>query len=509
VRKPRTVIAGAAAIITLLASTLLGAPASAGNSPATDAALENVVMQWNATMLEAVRTGTIGPPMVARALAIVNTCMFDSWAPYTVKAVGTQLGGDLRRPPAERTLANKNKAISYGAYMAAKDLYPASTQLFTDLMLSFGYDPADTSTDTTTPQGIGNVSCDTVLDYRHQDGSNQLGDEPGTPVPGTAYADYTGYVAANDPMDIALPLDPATIHNPNKWQPLTFVDATGTTVTQKWMVPHWYLVEPFALISSDQFQGPIPPAKYGTKKFRQQARDLIDVSANLTDEQKMISEYWSDGPKSETPPGHWNLLAQRVEARDGFNVNTQTGVDHSVKLFFALTNAVFDASIVSWDNKRSFDSIRPISAVRYLFMDRTIRSWGGPYEGTVEMDGSEWYPYQPTTFPTPPFASYSSGHSTFSAAAAEILRIATGSDYFGYSTVIPAGSSKIEPGLTPLRDLTFYWSTFKDAAADAGISRRYGGIHFWQDDFDSQEDGTLLAQQAWNKALMYFKGTAP
>jgi uncharacterized protein DUF6851 len=140
----------------------------------------SIVLTWNEALLQGVRESTIGPPMVARALAIAHTCMFDAWAGYDRKAVGTQLGGFLRRPERERTVDNKEKAISFAAYRAAVDLFPNSrSTVFDPLMASLGYDPSNTTTDTSVPAGIGNVACQAVLDYRHHDGSNQLGDEPG------------------------------------------------------------------------------------------------------------------------------------------------------------------------------------------------------------------------------------------------------------------------------------------------------------------------------------------
>src|ERR1700747_2964336 len=84
----------------------------------------NVVIQWNNAVLQGVRDSKIGPPMVARALAIIHTCIFDAWAAYDKRAVGTQLGGTLRRPKAERTAANRAKAISFAAYRAGVDLFP-------------------------------------------------------------------------------------------------------------------------------------------------------------------------------------------------------------------------------------------------------------------------------------------------------------------------------------------------------------------------------------------------
>jgi hypothetical protein len=124
------------------------------------------------------------------------------------------------------------------------------------------------------------------------------------------------------------------------------------------------------------------------------------------------------------------------------------------------------------------------------------------------MLGEQWLPYQPTTFPTPPFPEYSSGHSNFSAAGAEILKQFTGSDRFDGSATFPAGSSRIEPGLTPANDLTLTWPTFTDAANQAGISRRYGGIHFQQGDLDARQTGQKAAQGCWQKAQTYINGTA-
>ena len=135
-------------------------------------------------------------------------------------------------------------------------------------------------------------------------------------------------------------------------------------------------------------------------------------------------------------------------------------------------------------------------------------AWAGPHRGTRLISGEDWFPYQPTTFPTPPFPEYSSGHSTFSAAGAEILRLFTNSDRFGSSVTLPAGSSRTEPGTTPARDLTLSWATFSQAADQAGISRRFGGIHFEQGDLDGRSAGRMVARMAWDKAQSYFDGAA-
>jgi len=216
----------------------------------------------------------------------------------------------------------------------------------------------------------------------------------------------------------------------------------------------------------------------------------------------MIAEYWANGPGTELPPGHGDLFAQFVSVRDHHTV------DDDAKMFFALTAAIHDAGIAAWDAKRVFDSVRPVTAIPFLFHGQTIMSWGGPYMGTVAMDGGNWMPCQPSTFPTPPFPEWISGHSTFSAAGAEILRRWTHSDNFGACVTFEPRTSMIEPGVTPSSPISLHWATFTDAANQAGISRRYGGIHFEIGDLVGRVTGRLVAAQAWVKALTYFRGAA-
>lgn len=138
----------------------------------------------------------------------------------------------------------------------------------------------------------------------------------------------------------------------------------------------------------------------------------------------MIAEFWADGPRTESPPSHWNQLAHGVAERDGHTV------DDDAKMYFALTGALLDAGIATWEAKRFYDYIRPASAIRDKYYGELVRAWGGPDQGTQEILGQNWRPYQNVTFVTPPFAEYVSGHSTFSASAAEVLTRFTGSPTF-------------------------------------------------------------------------------
>ncbi|MDQ6664667.1 MAG: phosphatase PAP2 family protein [Acidobacteriota bacterium] len=448
----------------------------------------NMVIQWDNAALQAIRDTHPGPPMVARALAIVHTCIFDAWAAYDDTAVGTTFGGGLRRPASQRTLDNKNQSISYAAYNALVDLYPSQKSDFDALMKSLGYDPSNKSVDLSTAAGVGNVAAQAVLEFRHRDGSNQLGDlHPG------AYSDYTGYAPVNDPDHI---------NDPGRWQPLRVSDGNGGFVIQTCIAPHWGNVIPFALTSGSQFRPTAGPDIAKDTGYVAETEEVIYYNAHLTDRQKVIAEYWADGPKSELPPGHWCLFAQFVALRDN------QSVDETAKMFFAMTNAILDASIVAWDAKRVYDSVRPVTAVHYLKQGKRIMAWAGPGLGTQEINGEDWQPYQAATVVTPPFPEYLSGHSMFSAAGAEVLKSFTGSNILGASYTQPAGTSRVEPGLVPAEDVVLTWPTFAEAADEAGISRRYGGIHFIDADLDSRIIGKAVGAQAWKKAMKHFNGTA-
>jgi hypothetical protein len=479
----------------LLASLLFSVPSTLATDSRPNA---NLITRWNDSALRGVRDSKLNAPIVSRVLAVLHTCMYDGWAAYDERSMGTQLGGALRRPWAERTSVNKERAISYAAYRALSDALPVDTEtVYKPLMKELGFDPGDNSTDIETPTGVGNVACAAVLEYRHHDKSNQLGD-----MAQGAYSDWSEYKTANSPAAVPAGYLDVKALNPDHWQPLSYIDAGGNMVVQKFAAAQWCFVTPFAMKSGEELRKVVEPgpALYGSAEFQEQAEDLVAISAGLTDQQKMIAEYWLDGPKSVQPPGHWMLLAQYVSERDHHTL------DEDVKMYFALSNALLDAGIAAWDAKRTYDSVRPVMAIEMLFKGKTIRAWGGPGKGTVEMDGSQWIPYQLATAPTPPFPDYVSGHSTYSAAAARILQLWTGSDRFGYSVTLAKSSSKIEPGITPREPVTLSWETFTAAADEAGMSRRYGGIHFRRADLAGRALGRAVADKVWARASEYFDG---
>jgi hypothetical protein len=279
-----------------------------------------------------------------------------------------------------------------------------------------------------------------------------------------------------------------------------------------------------------------------------------------------MAEFWADGPNSETPPGHWNVLANLVS--DELSPNLRIGgkgssVDRlqwDVKLYLALNGAVHDAAIAAWGLKGDYDSVRPISMIRYMgglgqssdpagpsynkeglplvpglievvtsessapgqrhsdlaghVGEIAIRAWAGnPINPKTQIGGvkwilaANWVPYQLATFVTPAFPAWVSGHSTFSRAAAEVLVGFTGSEYFpggvsGYT--IKAGSLKFEAG--PTTDIRLEWATYYDAADQAGQSRLWGGIHIQADDFTGRQIGSQCGKTAWTLAQGYYNG---
>ncbi|MEO1372793.1 MAG: vanadium-dependent haloperoxidase, partial [Cyanobacteria bacterium J06635_10] len=423
-----------------------------------------ISVRWDRVVQEAAsNTSPTGPTIASRAYAIMHTAMFDAWSAYDPQAISTQLDDDLQRPASENTEANKSEAMSYAAYRVLTDLFPHQTHIFDELMCELGLDPHNTTTDTSTAAGIGNVMAAELLEFRRQDGSNQLGDNPNGTL-GERYSDITGYEPVNTPeqrVDI------------ERWLPeLVPIDAEpGDEIRiQEFLTPQWGSVIPFGLESGSQFRPEAPKpfllvdgdvnlaektitledgsvldidksliGDVINPEFIAQTEEVVNISANLNDEQKLIAEFWEDGGGTPFPPGTWMTFGQFVSARDN------NSLDEDAQLFFALGNAVFDAGIATWDTKLFYDYIRPIGAVRELgelgligeFNEElggfAIDAWT-PENGTQTILATEFLTYQtPGGDPSPPFPDYVSGHSTFSAAGAEILQLFTGSDEFGAS----------------------------------------------------------------------------
>lgn len=429
------------------------------------------------------------PTILSRTMAMWATAAYDAWAAYDDKAVGSRLGGSLRRPAAERTQANKEKAISHASYRVLVFVYPEAKEYLAGEMKKLGFDSANESLDPATPEGVGHLAANAVIEYRKHDGANQLGDEIGGD--GKPYSDYTYYRPVNPPDKIL---------DPDRWQPITFTKPDGTKFTPGFLTPHWYRVKPFLLETSAQFRpGPPPTTKTDPEKLRQDADQVLAYNKNLTNQQKAVVEFMRDGPRSTGQSGHWLRFAQDVSRRD------KQSLDQDIKLYFAVANVAFDAFISCWETKRFYDSSRPWTLIHYYYKGQKITCWAGVEGGTCEKFGEEWCPYSPQTFITPPFPGYTSGHATVSGACAKTIELFTGSDKFGFAerrrhcelTEKAAGDMMV-------LDLP----TWSGTAEMAALSRALGGYHIPTDNNVGLEVGRKIATWSWPKYQEYFNGTA-
>lgn len=443
------------------------------------------------------------PTILARAMSMVLTSAYDAWAAYDPKANGTRLGATLRRPAKERTQKNKELAIAQAAMRALLDLYPEDKDWILEQSKAAGADPAFTGTDPSTAFGVGNAAAEAVISWRHHDGANQLGDEPGSN--GKPYSDYTYYRPQNRPDAIV---------DPTRWTPIPFKDAQGNIILPGFLTPHWYRVKPIAIERSDQFR-PAPPPEWGSKALEADVKECVDVNGKLTLEQKAIVEFMRDGPRSTGQSGHWLRFAMDVSRRD------RLSLDQDVKLFFSVAAIVHDAFLTSWDAKRFYDTSRPYWWVRQYYPDKKILGWAGPGKGVAMVASKDWLPYSPASFVTPPFPGYTSGHATASAAAARILTLFTGSDIFGAVAIRQAGALTEEAfttaqmqasegtaaaGLPESKEVRLLLPTFTATAEMAAISRLWGGYHIRTDNEAGLAVGRKVADYSWPKYEALFNG---
>lgn len=217
-------------------------------------------------------------------------------------------------------------------------------------------------------------------------------------------------------------------------------------------------------------------------EFIAQAERLIDISANLTDRQKLIAEFWEDGPGTGFPPGSWMEFGRY--ASELYDHTRQ----EDVRMFFGIGQALLSASVGSWDLKVETDYARPVTAIRELSRLGLLndedpsqegvqfRAYSRELQGTDLITGTSWQTYQsPGNFYSPPFAEFTSGHSTFSASAGRLIELITGRSDFGASVTTTSLFEQGKPGLEPV---TLSWDTWRDAWVESGNSRIYGGIHF-------------------------------
>ncbi|MFP6907155.1 MAG: vanadium-dependent haloperoxidase [Verrucomicrobiota bacterium] len=572
---------------------------------------QSVARLWNEELLAAIRIDFPAPTVHARNLFHTSAAMYDAWAAYTTNAVGYLHNESISTTNNVETA--RAEAISFAAYRVLVKRYSLAVDPMTTLalldnrMTLLGYDSSNTNRIGTTPAALGNRVADTIISYGLTDGANETFN----------YADTTAYLPVNDPMILPQPFDPADISHHNRWQPLAFdirITQNGLVADQiqTFVGPHWGRVQPFAMnpvSPGGLYHDPGPPPQLETSIFKENnlavirfsrrldpdAGDFLDISpgargnnplgtndglghplnpvtglpyapnsVNHADYGRVVAEFWADGPASETPPGHWNVLFNEVADDPGIIKHIGgTGavvndLEWDVKGYYAVNGAVHDAAIAAWGIKADYDYIRPISTIRYmgsrgqstdlgrpsyhvdglpletnLVEEITFASasgtnrhahlsahigkiaiycWPGEpadplteYSGAAWILATTWLPYQRDTFVTPAFAGYPSGHSCFSRAAAEVMAAFTGSAFFpggiGAHTV---ATNSLAFELGPSTGVTLQWATYFDAADEAGISRLYGGIHVAVDDGPARVIGSQIGQRAYQHASQYW-----
>jgi hypothetical protein len=522
-----------------------------------------VSVVWNRVVQEAVvstEAAPVGPTVASRAYAMMHTAMYDAWATFDATAERVSFdaeGDDAALAAAAAGLtgeAAKIAAMSHAAFAVLSALFPDMTETFETVMRErYGLDPAEDGL----AAEIGRDAASDLLALRLADGSNQAGG-------------YAGDYAPVNP-------NPLEVVDIARWTPESVpIDPEDASPEQSFLTPQWMAVEGFALPETADgatdfdairpvapepffaagFEGSVldmaagaitlsaaaeiegvayaagetvavSKALIGTvinPGFIAQAEQVVEISAGLTDEEKIIAEFWEDGGGTPFPPGTFMSFGEFVSARDGHSL------EDDAKLFMALGSAVFDAGIAAWEAKVEYDYVRPVRAIRDLGELGLIGEWGvdeitgeegwvieafggwdpetGEGRGTSTILAENFVTYQrPGGDPSPPFAEYVSGHSSFSAAGAEVLRLFTGSDAFGGSVTFAPGSTLFDHAV-PYEETTLAWDTFTEAADEAGISRLYGGIHFEDGDLNGRTLGRTVGEAAFETAALFWNGEA-
>lgn len=236
--------------------------------------------------------------------------------------------------------------------------------------------------------------------------------------------------------NMGFPLAYALGEGPARWVPTSLI-----AQQQYPLLPGWGANRAFAMPGGAACPLPPPPefSEEPGSAFHAEALEVYEATKALTTEERAIARFWSDDPMlSPTPPGHWIAIAMQIIERD------DVAADRGAELLARLGVTLADAFIACWHEKYEYDLLRPVTYIR-----RHI--------------DPGWTPL----LNTPPFPEYPSGHSTQSAAAAEVLTAFFGEN-FAFEDATHASD-----GLPARR-----YANFRAAAQEAGLSRLYGGIHF-------------------------------
>ncbi len=381
--------------------------------------------------------------LINRLHFVMLTGIVDAAAPYHDSAVGIYSRFD-RQPPAQATQQNINIAMLYAAYETLRELMPRREAVWREMLRDYGLDP-DAEGGLNSPVGIGRGAGKAAIAGRLHDGMNQAGN----------YADTTGYHPVNSAYEL---------RDPSRWQPGVRRMGSGLYTVQHFVTPQQSIAEPFAIFDPREFRTSAPEASNveNWEAYKEQADLVLAVSANLTDEQKMMAELFD------------NKIISLGLSYSQIGLDRGLSPQDYARGFFLTAAAIHDASVVTWQEKARYDTVRPFSAIRYIYGDEPVRAWAGPGRGAQDIPASQWQSYLPEA----DHPEYPSGSTCGCYAQAQAMRRFTGTDELNWSISYPAGSSRIEPGITPQTDIELHFATWTDFAQNCAQSRVWGGVHF-------------------------------
>ncbi|WP_419917993.1 DUF6851 domain-containing protein [Candidatus Poriferisocius sp.] len=396
---------------------------------------------------------------------------FDAMAPYHETAVG--MYSRFERRPEEEGQSNllPNEALLYVVYRVMLEYAPHRAQQWRGMLAVHGLNPDNNigmdqdcfDNNATTPAAIGNLAAKCFLEGRQNDGFNAVGQE----TPGMPFADTTGYMPVNTAYELK---------DPSRWQPLIERLRVGNYRIQHYVTPQYANVQPYSGIDPRSVRVPSPTASnhMNEEAYKAQADEVLEISRNLTDEQKMYVEYFDN------------------KVRDAIFlpwVKNEHNVVKHIQLEFLVHMAAWDAGIIAWQEKTRYDAVRPVTAINYLYPDLNWKSYA----------------------PASDHPEYPSATTIFCAAYGEAARLYTGSDEIkegDFVGMLPPGFSRLEPG-TPKAPVTLKFDSWTDYVNKCGESRLWGGVHFRAAVDASLEVGTGIGEHAYEYFKSLMDGEAP
>lgn len=416
--------------------SMLGTWAWAGHNPphpSTDDFPSDVALAWFETLYDVVKAEETAPPPASRIYGISAVALYEAVVAgtRTNRSLIGQLNGLSSLPQPHTNKQYHWPTVANAALFATiRGLYPTISKTSLRVIK--------------TSRRAHALPARAVLSRPVYRRSVAHGRAVAAAILDWAAAD--GYASHTD-----CPYFPLTA--PGAWKPTP--PLFGPTPVQ----PCWGMIRPMVLISGEECAAPGHPA-FSTERasdFYAAAQEVYDVSLALSDEQKLIADYWADGAGATgTPSGHWIAILSQLVDEEGLSLAA------AAEAYARVGIAAHDAFITCWNTKYAYNLQRPVTYIK-------------------DHIDAGWLPY----IATPGFPSYTSGHATVSGAAAYVL-----TELFGIQRF--TDSTHADHGLTSFKARTF--DSFEEAAAEAAVSRLYGGIHYTFDNRDGLAAGRCIGQ---------------